>query len=411
MKQHPYYRRYWALQRYTRGPLFPHLKPFADFLTQLGYPYATGQRFIREVGHLGEWAADQGISEKDISEETVQTYLRFRFRGVAGKVRKGPYNRLLEYLRKIGAVQPPMAQETALSHCLSIYQDHLTRNHGLGKDTICRHVRVARNFLSCRFVDDNIDFSELQSQDLVQYLLSRSQGCAPSSLGLEASRLRSFLRFLQFRGDVSARLVQSVPTVPRWRQKDVPVYLKPEEIRLLMKHCDQQTPKGRRDLAILSLLALLGLRAIEVCRLTLDDIDWAAGCITVRGKNGKSNRLPLLSGVGQAISTYLRHSRPRCSSRHLFVRSMASFEAFSSSSAVCHAVRCALDRASLKPIRKGSHLLRHSLATQMLQQGASLVDIGQILRHQRVDTTAIYAKVALSQLRPIARPWPRGGTS
>jgi len=412
MTQHPYYTRVWALKRYVQGPLASHLEPFAAFLEQRGYPYESGQRFVREVGRLSKWAADLGIGAEDLTEPIVQKYLELRFKGVAPKVKRGPYNCLLEYLRQIGVSrQVPTAKQSPLSRCLDHYQEHLIHNQGMEKETIRRLVRVAHCFLSRRFGNSTVELSELRSQDIVQHLLARSRQCRPSKLGLETSALRSFLRFLQFRGDVSSRLVQSVPTVPHWRQKEVPVFLKPAETSLLIKHCRGQAPKGQRDLAILLLLVRLGLRAIEVCRLTLDDIDWQSGYISVEGKNGKRNRLPLLDDVGQAISAYLRHSRPRCSTRHLFVRAVAPFEAFSSSSAVCHVVRRALARTSLNPARKGSHLLRRSLATQMLQQGASLMDIGQILRHQRLDTTAIYAKVAMRQLRPIARPWPKGGAS
>ena len=409
--QHPYYTRVWLLNRYIEGPLAPHLKPFASFIEQRGYPYESGQRYVREVARLNRWAADRGISAEDFNEGIVQKYLRFRFKGVASKVKRGPYNCLIEYLRQVGVIQAPTNQQSPLHQCLGHYQDHLMHNQGLQKETIRRLVRVAHCFLFSRLGDSTLELSKICAQDIVQHLLDRSRRCCPSALGLETSALRSFLRFLQFRGDVSACLVQSVPTVPHWRQKSVPGFLKPEETSKLIKHCNTQSPKGQRDLAILLLLIRLGLRAIEVCRLTLDDIDWQGGYLTVRGKNGKYDRLPLLVDVGQAIAAYLRHSRPRCSTRHVFVRSVAPFEAFSSSSAVCHVVRCALAQASLNPARKGSHLLRHSLATQMLQQGASLVDIGQILRHQRTDTTAIYAKVAMRQLRPIARPWPSGGIS
>lgn len=412
MKQHPYYTRVWVLKRHVQGPLAPHLEPFAAFLERRGYSYNSGQRFIREVGRLSRWAAARRIKAEDLSEAIVKNYLRFRFKGLGSKVKRGPYDRLLDYLRQVGVIsRAPVTQQSSLSQCLRPYLDHLIYNQGLEKETIRRLIRGARCFLSHRFGNGAIEFSELHSQDIVRYLLVRSQQCGPSTLGLEASALRSFLRFLQFQGAVPSRLVKSVPTMRRWRQKSVPTFLKQGETSLLIQRCDIQTPKGRRDLAILLLLVRLGLRAKEVCRLSLDDIDWRGGYIIVHGKNGKCNRLPLLDEVGRAIGAYLCNSRPRCSIRHIFLRSVAPFDAFSSSSAVSHVVRSALARASLNPTPKGSHLLRHSLATHMLQEGASLADIGQILRHQRLDTTAIYAKVGMGQLRPIAPPWPKGGAS
>ncbi|WP_163339168.1 tyrosine-type recombinase/integrase [Desulfopila sp. IMCC35008] len=178
---------------------------------------------------------------------------------------------------------------------------------------------------------------------------------------------------------------------------------------MLVRHCEEKTPQGLRDKAILLLLIRLGLRAIEICRLTLDDIEWDDGFISILGKNGNRDRLPLLQDVGEAISSYLCRGRPQCSTRYVFVRVIAPFEPLSSSCAIANVVRNALRRANLNPSRKGSHLLRRSLATAMLQEGASLAEIGQILRHQKADTTAIYAKVDLGRLRSISRPWPEGG--
>jgi site-specific recombinase XerD len=221
--------------------------------------------------------------------------------------------------------------------------------------------------------------------------------------------LRSFLRFLYQRGDITSDLASALPSVANWRLSHLPKSLLPEQVERLLASCDRQTAIGRRDFAILLLLARLGLRAGEVVALTLEDLDWEAGAFTVHGKGNRREQLPLPEDAGDALVDYLRHGRPPCTSRRVFIRGRAPHQGFSSSVAVCDVVRRALVRAGLNPPFKGAHLLRHSLATSMLRGGASLGEIGDILRHCRPETTQIYAKVDLDALRALTPPWPGGG--
>ena len=222
------------------------------------------------------------------------------------------------------------------------------------------------------------------------------------------SALRGFLRFLYFRGDIDSDLASSVPTVADWKMSELPKSLEPEEVERLLQNCDRCTAIGRRDYGVLILLARLGLRAGEVVAMALDDIDWEAGLITIRGKGARHDQLPIPQDVGDALATYLRQARPRCDTRRVFVRVRAPHRGFSSSVAIANIVRRALRRAGLDPIRKGAHLLRHCLATKMLQRGACLAEIGQILRHSTPNTTEIYTKVDLAALGILAQPWPGG---
>jgi len=199
-----------------------------------------------------------------------------------------------------------------------------------------------------------------------------------------------------------------VPIVAIWRMSDLPQFLSPGEVERLLVSCDQSSPVGLRDYAVLLLLARLGLRAGEVVHLSLDAINWEAGEILIRGKSSREDRLPLPKDVGWALVNYLRKGRPECSSRRVFLRINAPRQGFSSSVAICDIVRRALARTRLSPQHKGAHLLRHSLATTMLRGGASLAHIGQILRHQQAQTTEIYAKVDLKALQALAQPWPGG---
>jgi site-specific recombinase XerD len=224
-----------------------------------------------------------------------------------------------------------------------------------------------------------------------------------------ATALRSFFRFLFQDGQTDGDLARAIPAVPQWRLAEVPKYLEPEEVERVLRACQRDTTGGRRDQAILLLLARLGLRASEVIALELDDIDWRAGVLTVRGKGCSHDSLPLPADVGQALASYLRHHRPPCTTRRLFVRTRAPHRGLANPSSLSTIVTRALKRAGLRPAFTGAHVLRHSLATGMLRSGASLDEIGEVLRHRAADTTAIYAKVDVRGLRSLALPWPTKG--
>jgi site-specific recombinase XerD len=220
-----------------------------------------------------------------------------------------------------------------------------------------------------------------------------------------ATYLRSFFRFLYQRGDTTGDFAAALPMIAYWRLSNIPKFLEPEEVERILDNCDRSTITGQRDYTVLLLLARLGLRGGEVANMVPDDIHWAAGEIVVRGKSAREDRMPLPQDVGGALATYLRHGRPRCTSRRVFIRARAPYQGFSSPVAVCDIVRRALSRAGLNPGFKGAHLLRHSLATHMLRKGNSLAEIGEVLRHQLPNTTEIYAKVDLGALRALAQPW------
>lgn len=220
---------------------------------------------------------------------------------------------------------------------------------------------------------------------------------------------RSFFRFLFQKGDLQADLAASVPTVADWRLSTVPKHLNPVQVERVLKTCNRRTASGRRDYAVLLLLARLGLRANEVVALQLDDINWRAGEIIVRGKGLFHDRMPLPADVGDALTSYLRRDRPVCPTRRVFVCMKAPPRGFAGPSTLTTIVRRALARADLHPTFKGAHLLRHSLATSMLGAGATMGEIGEVLRHRAPNTTEIYAKVDFEGLRSLAHPWPRGG--
>ena len=221
--------------------------------------------------------------------------------------------------------------------------------------------------------------------------------------------LRSFFRFLFQEGVTTTNLAGAVPTIRSWRLSGIPKYIDPGDVQRTIDGCDATRPAGCRDRAMLLLIARLGLRVSEVMALSLDDIDWRQGVLTVHGKGRLHDRLPLPADVGKALAVYLRRGRPACDSRKVFVRLRAPHRAFTTPSTISAIVQRALHRVGLNPPLEGAHLLRHSLATGMLRGGASLAEIGQVLRHRSPNTTEIYAKVDINGLRSIARTWPSGG--
>jgi len=249
--------------------------------------------------------------------------------------------------------------------------------------------------------------SRFDARRLRAFVLQKSRSCGWGTAKNCATVLRMFLRFLIAEGQCAVGLDAAIPTVAHWRLASLPRYLPPEDVERLIASCDRASVVGRRDRAILLLLARLGLRAGDIVHLRLSDFDWKDASVHVCGKGRRPTRLPLTKEVGRAIVAYLKNGRPRTNADTLFIRCRAPFRAFGSASAVSDIVDKALRRAGVvRPNRGAAHLLRHSLATSLLRHGASLEDIAVILRHRSIETTQIYAKVDIPALRQIAQPWP-----
>lgn len=246
------------------------------------------------------------------------------------------------------------------------------------------------------------DPGRFDAQSLRQFVLEKSQHCGWASAKKCTTALRMFLCFLIAEGKCAA-----IPVLAHWRLSSLPRYLQQEEVERIINSCDPNSPVGRRDRAILLLLARLGLRAGDIVQLRLGDIDWEGAEIHVSGKGRHQTRLPLTQEVGHALVAYLQEGRPRTGSDVLFIRSRAPFRAFASHHAVSLIVTRAMHRGGITCQSRGAaHVLRHSAATSMLRQGASLQDIAAILRHRSIETTQIYAKVDVATLHQIAQPWP-----
>jgi site-specific recombinase XerD len=273
---------------------------------------------------------------------------------------------------------------------------------------LLNYVPFVEQLLSKRFPLSEMNLSELTARDVTNFLQDHAGQLSPGRVKLLVTALRSFLRYLRHQGETSVNLAGCVPSVALWSLSSVPKFLPAGSVQKILDHCECDTPDGRRNYAVLLLLARLGLRACEIVALSLDDIDWGNGRLTVRCKGGRWAQLPLVSDVGEAIAIYLRSGRPRCVCRHVFLRHRAPIRGFADSTTVSSIVRRALIRAGIDSARKGAHLFRHTLATDLLRNGASLDEIGELLRHRSPNTTAVYAKVDLTALRTLALPWPGG---
>jgi site-specific recombinase XerD len=341
-----------------------------------------------------------------VDEAAVERFLQ-RDPSLAHSNESAPLRRFLALLREIGltAARAPESRNRQ-QRFIDEYQRYLRQERGLAETSLSNYVSFAEQFLSSRFGDSDMDFPELTATDVTKFVQDRAHQLSPGRAKLLVTALRSFLRYLRHQGEISVDLAECVPPVAVWSLSTVPKFLPAGAVQRVLDHCERKTPDGKRNYAVLLLLARLGLRACEIVAMSLDDIDWDNGRLTIRCKGGRWAQLPLPSDVGEAIAIYLCSGRPRSLCRHVFLRHRAPIHGFAH---IYTIARRALIRAGIDSARKGSHLFRHTLATELLRQGASLEEIGELLRHRSPNTTAVYAKVDLTALRTLALAWPGGG--
>lgn len=400
------------LERLHSNPLHTYLDAFATALVEDSYAVSTVRSKLLWVVELGWWLQEEQLTAAQLSKQTVDRFLK-KLRRLK-RLRRGQKPTLLRFvahLQSQGVIPrpEPVCDTSPRAELERQYERYLRTERGLTTATVVNYRPVAHRFLVHHFGDGPLHLEELSGSDISSYVLTHARSQSVKRAQLLVTALRSFFRFLLREAKIQVDLAACVPTVADWRLSAVPKFLTEEEIQRLLEGCDRTTATGRRDYAVLVLLARLGLRAGEVVALEIDDIDWRAGEVMIRGKGLVHERLPLLTEPGEALATYLRRDRPGTGSRRLFVRMKAPRSGFAGPSTVSTIVRRALERAGLHPPAKGAHILRHTLATGMLRGGASMSEIGQVLRHRSANTTEIYAKVDRSGLRSLAQPWPAIG--
>ena len=388
------------------GRLGPYVEGYRSRLQALGYPPSSARNKLKELGQLGRWMAWQEIEAAQLSGPQVEEFLAARrAEGCRRVPQPRSFSPLLDYLRDQGIIAAPEpAPASAVDELIGHYRRWLVAGRGLAPATVLRYEKLARRFLAGRVRPGGpVAVADLSGADATKFLLAECARVSTGSAKGRVAELRALFRFLYLRGMTSRNLAEAVPPVAGWRDTSVPRGMTAAEMERLLASCDRSRPAGTRDFAILMLLARLGLRSAEVACLDLDDLDWRAGEITVRGKARRQDRLPLLPDVGDAIASYLAVAQQRPGTRRVFLTVRAPREPICPA-LVGDVVERACRRAGLPPA--GAHRLRHGLATEMLRQGATLTGISQVLRHSDLATTAIYAKVDAGRLREVARPWP-----
>jgi integrase/recombinase XerD len=387
------------------GPLAPFEAGFTKWLGHKGYAPAVVRVHQRRMIHLSLWMQATGIDIAEFGLATVDAFIAAQ--SAAGRFpswKAGSWAALLEFLRSIGVplADPPAPVVTAADVVLVRYAEYEATERGLAARSIERNVAAVRSFVECWMREGQRGWEQLTAGEVTAFVVEQAHR-APRSLPHLVTALRSLLRYLHVTGVTRVGLASAVPTMARWKLAGLPKFLPEDQVRALLASCDPETEVGQRDRAILTMLWRLGLRIGEVAALRLEDIDWRRGELVITGKGPRCERLPLPTDVGQAIVSYLTGWRPTTDARQVFVCAYAPHGPMFRNT-VTNVVARAARRAGLGVMH--AHRLRHSAATAMLGAGASLEEIGQVLRHRDALTTTIYAKVDVAALRRISRPWP-----
>ena len=407
-----FFRSQHLIARLRGNPGVESLDAFAGHLNGCGYSRSQGARHLRAAAHLLHWLDGKHLSLTEIDAATVNRFerhlLHCRCTGFADMHR----DKLLRGVRAFIAfrqgrplcVRDVDQVEAAPSELWDSFCCWMREQRGIAERTLCDY----RQYLQPLLTEISTAPDKLNAARLRRFILELSRNVGNARVKAATSALRTFIRFLVAQGQCPASLVDAIPSVAHWRLSSLPQYLQPEEVERVLDSADTQTPVGKRDRAILLLLARLGLRAGDVVQLRLMDIDWRAATITVSGKNRQQTQLPLTQEVGDALVIYLQYGRAPTQSDHLFIRAIAPFRPFRDARGISDIAKLALRRAGVNaPQRGAAHVLRHSAATTMLRHGASLQEISTVLRHQSVASTQIYAKVDVVALHELAQPWPQ----
>jgi site-specific recombinase XerD len=386
------------------GRMGPVVAGFRTRLSEQGYSDLAIRNMLKDVGAVGRWMQERDLRPGHLTPTVIA---EFRLDWLAVGRRKVPsvksFEPLMRFLQAEGVIGEPPQPESPVERLMLDYRSWLIAERGLAQATVIRYENLARRFLELHWVGDRVGAAALTGTEVVAFLLRESERVSVGSAKGRVAELRSLLKFLFVRGLTPRLLTTAVPPVAGWRDTSIPKALPAGRVQLLLDSCDRGDPVQARDYAILMLVARLGLRSIEVARLQLSDVDWRGGRIILHGKASREDGMPLPADVGRALAEYIADVRPQTALRSVFLSCKAPQRGIRPD-LVSDVTRRACDRAGLP--RVGAHRLRHTLATEMLRHGVKLVDIGQVLRHRDLATTALYAKIDLATLRSIAQPWP-----
>lgn len=399
--------------RLRQSELADHLDTFIIHLSTRGHPPSAIQRYAQAAGHFGQWLAREYIPIRSVNEATVH---RFLYDHLPKCQCLSPFLRdlktaqaaLRQLLIVLGKHESEIAEEcTPVDRAVHAFKIYLEQVRGLAPRTCLMHTGYLHEFLQGMYGNGPVKPKKLKPSDLMEFVSQRAKGCKPRTARGISSSLRGYLRFLQMRGLCDETLIGAVPSVPCWKSSYIPKTLGEDEIHRFLSSFDRTTSVGRRDYAMALCLVELGLRAGEVTRIQLEDLNWREATLRIMGgKTRRERRYPLPRRVGEAIAAYLCNGRPSTAERYLFVRHTVPKGMPMNSHLLYAAMRRAYARARFSTGWSGTHILRHTAATRMLHRGANLKEIADVLGHQSIETTTIYAKVNLPRLAQVAMPWP-----
>lgn len=401
-----------TLARLRTGPSGPHIDGFADALEQEGYSPASAVRYLRAAAHFGHFLHRRRRTLADVDAGAVEAFRSHLRRCHCPLSSGGTVNhhvlfgakRFHLHLCRTGVchAEPVLSRPIAEPAVLASFREWFQRHRGATAPTLRHYCRGATDLLNGL----GEDFSQWDTGRIRAFVFDRAKQSGVSTTQHLITAVRAFLRFLSFHGLCQINLDQAVPAVAHWRLASLPACLTADEVERVIATCDGPSVRCLRDRAILLLLVRLGLRAGDVARLRLTDLEWERGTLRVMGKGRYEVRLPLPQDAGDALLQYLTARPDVGATNHVFLRQIAPFRPFVSNHCVSGVVKRALKKAGVHTAAKGAHLLRHTAATEMLRQGVPLDRIGLVLRHRSLDMTAYYAKVDIELLKQVAQPWP-----
>lgn len=409
--QLPRYARQWLLDTKFEQPAVKMGKQ----LVELGYTHRTIVSYLSAISHFAHWADTEELRVAHISNVTVERFLLMHLPSCRCAPRcQRSMNTVRaavlfwqRFVRSSGlAPQAPDKLTSVIRNELAAFKHHLTEVRGLQQTTCDNRIHYISDFLTKQFACSPVDIEKLKPTDIIGYIKDRAEGWKPGSIKVVSGALSSYLRFKAIHGPSTTKLIAALPRVAQWRHASLPKALSSEEIDKLLNAFDQGTLGGQRDYAIARCYVDLGLRTAEVVRLELDDIDWRKAVVHIRSKGARVDALPLPRATGEAIACYLENRDKEHATRALFLRLNAPFDRAVTATTIRGSIRNAARRCGLSSRLTGPHKLRHTMAIRLVNAGVSLKEISDLMRHQELDTTTIYAKVDINALSAVASAWP-----
>ncbi len=402
-----------TIESLRNGPLGDYANELAQYYFDRGYKARHIMARFGPFSQFNKALINNNLCLQDLDHKLIKEFVNQQLETKTSFISSGAnllFKQFINLLIRDGILQPlddkPTFGSIGINRLLLEYTQYLSREKGLAPFSIKRYSNLALDFVVYSNASTLLKLRKIKAKNIHVYILELGKTYSTKHIQVVATCLRCFLKYLLRKRIINIDLAACVPTLSSYRAVHLPEYLVPNELAELLQSCDQQTATGARNYALLLLLARIGLRASEVINLTLQDINWRCGEFNIKGKGGKKSIMPLPNEVGEALSEYVIHFRPKVNNPYLFLNTRAPFQQFNNPSTVSSIVRRQLYAAGIETTSKGAHLLRYTVATHCLNNGGSLFEACELLRHFSIDTTATYAKVDHGRLSQLAMPWP-----